>query len=79
MKAEFQIGDTVHFRCYKYHPVVGLEATVSEIKAGRHGNGRYMDGAPDQRIFYMIRGPYIISSTTGESLIESALFEPPTE
>jgi hypothetical protein len=65
--AEFSVGDTVHFRAYKYQPEEGLPAKVKKVARAVWGG-----------VIYHISGD-VISVTTGRSLVESKLFEPPTE
>ena len=79
MKTEFEIGDKVHFRAYKHQPEGGIPAKVVDISQGMTGTGKHMDGTPDERVFYMISGVGVVSNTTGTSLIESKLYEEPTE
>ena len=79
MEAEFKIGDTVHFRAYKYQAGQGLEAKIKKIVTGADGKGGFFNGEADDRIYYAISGPKIISRTTGKNLIESTLYQEPTE
>ena len=80
MKAEFKIGDTVSFRAWKYQPEEGLTAKVVDIcRRGLNGNGKHLDGTPDNRIFYLISGVNVASTTSGISIMESALYQEPTE
>jgi hypothetical protein len=75
MKAEFKIGDTVSFRAWKYQPDEGLEAKVVDVVL----DAKHIDGSPDDRVFYLISGPNVVSTTSGPSLIESKHYEEPTE
>jgi len=78
-RPEFNIGDTVHFRAYKYHPQEGIRAKVKGIKHGSGGGGKSLiTGEPDSRFFYSITGD-VKSITTGHSIIESKHFKEPTE
>ncbi len=78
-KPEFNIGDTVHFRAWKYHPQEGIKAKVKGIKHGSGGGGKSLiTGEPDGRYFYSITVP-IYSITSGYSIIESKYFKEPTE
>ena len=78
--AEFKIGDPVSFRAYKYQPEAGLKAKVVDIINGfPHSNGKHLDGSPDNRVFYVISGDDVVSTTSGISIVESNLFQEPTE
>jgi len=78
-KPEFNIGDTVHFRAYKYHPQEGIKAKVKSIKHGSGGGGKSLiTGEPDDRCFYSITGD-VESITSGHFIIESKYFKEPTE
>lgn len=74
---EFKVGDTVHFQAYTYDKP--KEATVKAVQRGRNGDNKYMDGTPDNRVFYSISGNEIISTTTGGSIVGSFYFNPSTE
>ena len=75
MKAEFKIGETVSFRAWKYQPEEGLTAKVVDVVL----DAKHLDGSPDSRVFYLISGPEVVSTTSGLSLIESKHYEEPTE
>ena len=75
MKAEFKIGDTVSFRAWKCQPEEGLTAKVVDVVS----DAKHLDGSPDNRVFYLISGPEVVSTTSGLSLIESKHYEEPTE
>ena len=78
-KPEFNIGDIVHFRAWKYHPQEGIRAKVKGIKHGSGDGGKSLiNGEPDGRYFYRLTGD-IESETTGLSIIESRHFKEPTE
>jgi|TARA_B110000908_G_scaffold151688_1_gene186642 hypothetical protein len=78
--AEFKIGDPVSFRAYKYQPEAGLKAKVVDVINGLpHSNRKHLDGSTDNRVFYVISGPDVVSTTSGISLIESKHYEEPTE
>lgn len=77
-KPEFKIGDTVHFRAYRYHPKEGLKAKVKEIQRGSSGGGKcWLNGDPDDRIFYRLTGE-VETLTSGKSIIESRNYKKPT-
>jgi hypothetical protein len=78
--AEFKIGDTVSFRAWKDQPHEGLTAKVVDVcHHGLNGTGKHLDGSLDNRVFYVISGPGVVSTTSGISIIESKLFQRPTE
>ena len=78
-KPEFNVGDIVHFRAWKYHPKEGIRAKVKGIRHGSGGGGKsQITGEPDNRYFYRISGD-VESETTGLSIIESKHFKEPTE
>jgi len=80
MKEEFKIGDTVSFRAWKDQPEDGLKAKVVDIcRHGLNGTGKRLDGSPDNRVVYLISGSDVVSLTSGLSLIESKLYQEPTE
>ena len=78
MKPEFKIGDTVSFRAWKDQPDEGLKAEVVDICHGSTGTGKHLDGSPDDRTFYTLSGPEVISNTSGISIVESEFYEEPT-
>ena len=65
MKAEFNIGDKVTFHPYEKK----LPATVKEIQYG----SPFL--ADDDRVFYKLSGPSVITITTGRSIVESVLYD----
>lgn len=72
---EFKVGDTVSFRAWKYQPEGGLKAKVVDIATG----GKHLDGSPDNRVFYLVSGAEVVSTTSGMSLIESKHYKEPAE
>ena len=72
---EFKVGDKVSFRAWKYQPEGGLKAKVVDIVT----DGKHLDGSPDDRVFYLISGEAVVSTTSGMSLIESKHYDEPTE
>lgn len=86
---EFTVGSTVHYRGAPDHPEDGYPVQVREIRRGMLGDGRHLNGAPDDRIFYELRGHgcrnperrtghwSVIACCTGRCIFESKLYEPP--
>jgi hypothetical protein len=55
-KPEFNIGDIVHFRAWKYHPKEGIKAEIKAIRHGSGGDGKsFITGDPDDRYFYRLK------------------------
>jgi len=92
-KPEFNIGDIVHFRAWKYHPEKGIMAEVKDISQGSGGSGKsFITSEPDGRYFYRLKllldtevnqhEEVILLDlpmTTGLSIIESKHFKEPIE
>jgi len=72
MNTEFKVGDIVHFQAYKKRKII--EARVTKIE-------RAMQSYGDDRTFYCLSGlsDPLTSVTTGESIVESDLFNPTDE
>lgn len=69
MKPEFKIGQKVTFKPYDTE----YKAIVREITVG-HWHGKHLDGTRDDRVFYRLAGD-CITTTTGNSIVESKLFK----
>lgn len=65
IKPEFKLGDKVTFHAYEKR----LPATVKGIRYG----APFVDN--DDRIFYELSGPRVVSITTGRSIVESYLYD----
>lgn len=92
-KPEFNIGDIVHFRAWKYHPKEGIKAEVKGIRHGSGGGGKsFITSEPDDTYFYRLKlfletevnknevlTLLDLPLTTGLSIIESKHFKDPTE
>jgi hypothetical protein len=86
---EFAAGDTVHYRGAIDHPEKGYPVQVREIFRGMFGSGAHLNGEPDNRVFYSLRGHgcrnperrtghwAVITYATGRSILESNLYQPP--
>lgn len=65
-KIEFKIGDTVTFKPY--------ESAHSAKVMGAVTGGLPFQNAHDKRVFYKLSGLNVLSTTTGESIIESIYY-----
>jgi len=70
---EFKIGETVTFKPYDKP----IKARVKAISNGRIGNGLFMDGSPDNRVFYELTGidEPLFTFTSGLSIVESRFYQ----
>jgi hypothetical protein len=92
-KPEFNVGDLVHFRAWKYHPKEGIKAEVKGIRHGSGGGGKsFITGELDDRYLYRLHlflgiedqqhkevALLDLPLTNGLSIIESKHFKEPTE
>jgi hypothetical protein len=86
---EFDVGATVHYRGAPDHPEEGYPVQVREILHGMFGSGKHLNGDPDERIFYELRGDgyhnperrtghwSVVTCSSGRNILESRLYEPP--
>jgi hypothetical protein len=86
---EFTVGSTVHYRGALDHPEDGYSVRVIWVRQGILGDGRQLNGDPDDRIFYSLRGHgyrtperrtghwSVVTTCTGRCILESNLYEPP--
>jgi hypothetical protein len=67
MITEFKTGDKVTFDSYG----TKLPAVVKSSQQGLNGNGLYMDGTPDKRVFYKLSGKNVLTCCSGMCIVES--------
>lgn len=70
--SEFDIGDTVTYSPYEEEHT----CEVKDVRVGMWGDGKYLNGETDDRVFYKLEGSGVQSICTGACIKESKLFEP---
>ena len=65
-KVEFEIGDEITFKPYE-------DAHRAKI-VGVFPNRHPFKDSEDERVYYKVAGPRVVSTTTGESILESVYY-----